>query len=125
MLEGKTFVSPWTGKNLVVGNYAIDHVIPVAVYPTNELWNLVPSDGYFNAHTKRARVSTPVRMNSATLPLAQTYGLYMGSQTLGPALRADLQERFALSPIGGPREIAETVAGVTLAIADARSVALF
>jgi hypothetical protein len=49
----------------------------------------------------------------------------MGSQTLGQALRADLQERFALSPISGPREIAETVAGVTLAIADARSVARF
>jgi hypothetical protein len=125
MLEGKTFVCPWTGKNLVVGNYAIDHIIPVAVYPTNELWNLVPSDGYFNAHTKRARVSTPVRMRSATLPLAQTYGLYMGSQNLGQALKSDLGERFALSPISEPKEIAETVAGATLAIADARSVARF
>ncbi len=37
MLEGKTFVCPWTGKNLAVRNYAIDHIIPVSVYPTNEL----------------------------------------------------------------------------------------
>ena len=125
MLEGKTFVCPWTGKNLVVRNYAIDHIIPVSVYPTNELWNLVPADGYFNAHTKRARMPTASRMVSATLRLAQTYGLYMGSQNLGQALRLDLRERFALSPISEPKEIAETVAGATLAIADARSVARF
>ena len=125
MLEGKTFVCPWTGKNLSARNYAIDHIIPVSVYPTNELWNLVPSDGYFNAHTKRARMPTASRMVSATLHLAQTYGLYMGSQNLGEALRLDLRERFALSPISEPQEIAETVAGATLAIADARSVARF
>jgi hypothetical protein len=40
-------------------------------------------------------------------------------------LRSDLRERFALSPISKPKEIAETVAGATLAIADARSVARF
>lgn len=125
MLEGKTFVCPWTGRNLVARNYAIDHIIPVSVYPTNELWNLVPSNEYFNAHTKRARMPTASRMTSATLLLAQTYGLYMGSQTLGQALRSDLRERFALSPISKPKEIAETVAGATLAIADARSVERF
>ncbi len=125
MLEGKTFICPWTGKNLVARNYALDHIIPVSVYPTNELWNLVPSDEYFNAHTKRARMPTASRMASATLRLAQTYGLYMGSQTLGQALRADLRERFALSPTSEPKELAETVAGATLAIADARSVARF
>jgi hypothetical protein len=68
---------------------------------------------------------TPSRMASATLRLAQTYGLYMGSQTLGQALRLDLRERFALSPISEPKGIAETVAGATLAIADARGVARF
>jgi hypothetical protein len=125
MLEGKTFVCPWTGKNLVARNYAIDHIIPVSVYPTNELWNLVPSNEYFNAHTKRARMPTASRMASATLHLAQTYGLYMGSQTLEQALRSDLRERFALSPISEPKEIAETVAGATLAIAKARSVERF
>ena len=125
MLEGKTFVCPWTGKDLAVRSYAIDHIIPVSVYPTNELWNLVPSDEYFNAHVKRARMPTASRMASATLHLAQTYGLYLGSQTLGQAFGADLRERFALSRIGKPEDIAEAVAGATLAIADARSVARF
>ena len=125
MLEGKTFVCPWTGKNLAVRNYAIDHIIPVSVYPTNELWNLVPSDEYFNAHTKRARMPTASRMASATLHLALTYRLYIGSQTLGQALRSDLRERFVHSPINKPKEIAETVAEATLAIAEARSIARF
>jgi hypothetical protein len=125
MLEGKTFVCPWTGKNLAAGNYAIDHIIPVSVYPTNELWNLVPANEYFNAHTKRARMPTRSRMESATLRLARTYGLYMGSEALAQALRSDLRERFALSPIGEPEEIARAVAGATLAIAEARSVARF
>jgi hypothetical protein len=125
MLEGKAFMCPCMGKNLAVHNYAIDHIIPVSVYPTNELWNLVPSDGYFNAHVKRARMPTARRMESATLHLAQTYGLYMGSQTLGQALSSDLRERFALSQIGKPEDIAKAVGGATLAIADARSVARF
>ena len=125
MLEGKTFVCPWTGKYLAPRNYAIDHIIPVSVYPTNELWNLVPSNEYFNAHVKRARMPTARRMASATRHLARTYGLYMSSQALGQALGSDLRERFALSRVGKPEDVAEAVAGATLAIADARSVARF
>ena len=125
MLEGKTFVCPWTGKNLAVRSYAIDHIIPVSVYPTNELWNLVPSDVYFNAHVKRARMPTPNWMESATLHLAQTYRLYMGSQALGQALSSDLHERFVLTQIGNAEDIANAVAYATLAIAEARSVERF
>lgn len=40
-------------------------------------------------------------------------------------MRSDLRERFALSPVSKPEEIAQTIAGATLAIADARSVARF
>lgn len=74
MLEGKTFVCPWTGKQLTPRKYAMDHIVPIAVYPTNELWNLVPSDHYFNLHTKRARMPTSSRMAEAEKRLAQTYG---------------------------------------------------
>jgi hypothetical protein len=93
--------------------------------PTNELWNLVPSDEYFNAHIKRARMPTPSRMAVATLRLARTYELYMRSKALKEALRSDLKERFALAPISRPEEVAETVATATLAIADARGVERF
>jgi hypothetical protein len=125
MLEGKMFVCPWTGKNLKARNYAIDHIIPVSVYPTNELWNLVPSDGYFNAHTKRAKMPTPSRMAAATLRLARTYELYMGSQALKEALRSDLKGRFALSPIDEPEEVAQAVSEATLSIAGARGIERF
>jgi hypothetical protein len=35
-----------------------DHLIPVSMYPTNELWNLVPSSPSFNLHVKRDRMPT-------------------------------------------------------------------
>lgn len=116
MLEGKTFVCPWTGRNLKARNYAINHIIPVSVYPTSELWNLVPSDGYFNAHTKRAKMPTPSRLAAATRRLARSYELYMGSRALKEALRSDLKGRFALSPIDEPEEVAQAVSEATLSI---------
>lgn len=125
MLEGETFVCPWTGKQLTPRKYAVDHIIPIAVYPTNELWNLVPSDHYFNSHTKRARMPTPPRMTEAKGRLAQTYGLYLLSPSLKDALYSDLQLRFALKKDAEPEQVADTVARATLAIADARSVERF
>lgn len=125
MLEGKTFICPWTGKQLTSRKYAVDHIIPIVVYPTNELWNLVPSDHYFNSHTKRARMPTPTRMAEAKGRLAQTYELYLLSPSLKDALYSDLQVRFALKKDAEPAQVADAVARATLAIADARSVERF
>lgn len=125
MLEGEVFVCPWTGKQLTPRKYAVDHIIPIAVYPTNELWNLVPSDHYFNSHTKRARMPTPSRMAEAEAKLAHTYGIYLLSSTLKDALRSDLKTRFALTETAKPEQVADTVARATLAIADARGVERF
>ena len=105
--------------------YAIDHIIPVAVYPTNELWNLVPSDQYFNSQIKRARMPTPARMAEAKNRLAQTYGLYLLSPLLRDALHSDLQVRFALEKEPEPEQVADTVARAVLTIANARSVERF
>lgn len=125
MLEGNTFVCPWTGRQLTPRNYAVDHIIPLVVYPTNELWNLVPSDHYFNSHAKRARMPTPARMAEAESKLAQTYNIYLLSSTLKDALRSDLKIRFALKETAKPEQVADTVARATLAIADARGVERF
>ncbi len=125
MREGRRFVCPWTGKDLGSGRYAIDHVVPVSVYPTNELWNLVPSDERFNAHVKRARMPTPERMAEATPQLARTYEAYAASFALRGALDSDVGERFALPPASRPEAVARAVAKTTLAIADARSVERF
>jgi hypothetical protein len=125
MLEGNTFICPWTGKQLAPRKYAMDHIIPVSVYSTNELWNLVPSDQYFNSHVKRARMPTPLRMTDAEPKLAQTYALYLGSPVLRDALRSDLRARFALKETTKPDEVAAAVARATLAVAEARSVERF
>lgn len=123
--EGRKFVCPWTGKNLGSGKYAIDHIVPVSVYPTNELWNLVPSDERFNSHVKRARMPTSARMAEAMPHLARTYGSYVNSLVLRDALDFDVGERFALPPASLPEDVARAVARITLAIADARSVERF
>ncbi|MDP9457443.1 MAG: hypothetical protein CYG60_03020 [Actinobacteria bacterium] len=125
MREGREFVCPWTEKRLGAGRYAIDHIVPVSVYPTNELWNLVPSDERFNSHVKRARMPTTARMAEATPRLARTYEAYAASLSLRGALDSDVGERFALPPASGPEAIARAVARTTLAIADARSVERF
>jgi hypothetical protein len=125
MLEGGTFECPWTEKKLAPSGYAMDHIVPISVYPTNELWNLVPSDARFNAHVKRARMPTASRMAEVTPRLARTYNLYATSPILRDALGADLAERFALAPVAGPEDIAAAVAKATLSIADARGVERF
>ena len=48
MLEGARFHCPWTGAPLGPGAYDLDHIVPLAVYPFHELWNLVPSNAAFN-----------------------------------------------------------------------------
>lgn len=125
MQGGRTFVCPWTGKKLEAGRYAIDHIVPISVYPTNELWNLVPSDERFNAYVKRARMPTPSRMSEAAPRLARTYGLYAASVALKDALDSDVGERFALPPVSEPEAVARAVAKIALAIADARAVERF
>ena len=125
MFEGGTFECPWTAKRLAPGGYAMDHIVPVSVYPTNELWNLVPSDARFNAHVKRARMPKPSTMAEATPRLARTYDLYASSPNLKNALGADLEQRFALAPVAAPEDIAAAVAQAALSIADARGAERF
>jgi predicted house-cleaning noncanonical NTP pyrophosphatase (MazG superfamily) len=59
MMEGRVFECPWTGKSLRRAiDYDLDHLLPVSVYPINELWNLAPTDRRFNQHVKRDRLPT-------------------------------------------------------------------
>lgn len=69
IMEGRTFVCPWTGRQITKsGDYALDHLVPVSVYPTNELWNLVPADAHINSHIKRDRLPAPERLMRAIPP---------------------------------------------------------
>lgn len=46
----------WTGKKIT--SYAIDHVVPFAVWKNNDLWNLLPAAAKINAQ-KRDKIPAP------------------------------------------------------------------
>lgn len=96
MMEGAEFTCPWTEKRLTQGiAYGLDHILPIAVYPTNELWNLVPSDPSFNSHQKRDRLPTAERLAIARPHLEETYIRYGGSSALEAVLKEDAALRFS------------------------------
>jgi hypothetical protein len=128
-LEGETFVCPWTEKKIQTGvNYDIDHLVPLSVYPTNELWNLLPSDPYFNSHMKRDRLPTSERLQQARPHLTQGYTLYCIRPSLSRALQEDVAVRFTTVNPGSsqlPDELAHAVASLLDQLAESRNIARF
>ena len=101
LLEGRSFTCPWTGAVIRQGQpYDLDHVVPVSLYPINELWNLVPAEPHFNQHNKRDRLPSLERLTRAQPHLAHTYTEYASSPDLAQALTADVQTRFATIETG-------------------------
>jgi SAM-dependent methyltransferase len=53
----------WSGKRLNrLGNYAVDHAIPFARWPNNDLWNLLPSNIQINAK-KSDKLPSALKLN--------------------------------------------------------------
>lgn len=129
--EGATFRCPWTGRQLrKPDDFDLDHLVPVAVYPLNELWNLVPADRDFNQHVKRDCLPSDERLVQARPRLAQTYGLYLTSDQFAPALRSDATGRFSTLSDERPAgvfsaELAEAVTAFVARVRDGRGVAVF
>ena len=94
MMEGNIFNCPWTGKALKQTNYDLDHILPVSIYPINEMWNSVPSDRTFNQHTKRDRLPDFDSSRYATPHLTRTYQLYNSTNSLSHVLQQDALARF-------------------------------
>ena len=94
--ENHSFTCPWTQKRLSQPQqYDLDHLLPLAVYPVNELWNLLPVDRDFNQHTKRDKVPDARRLAAAEPLLAAAYSTYHRSPALLKAMREDAALRFA------------------------------
>jgi hypothetical protein len=130
LLEGKEFRCPWTAKPIVQGiRYDLDHLLPLSVYPINELWNLVPSDQRFNRHIKRDRLPSSERLFTARTHLEWNYRQYGLSPALSQALQADVRLRFSTlrSPSSSsfPQEIANVVIDLLNQIAESRNLARF
>jgi hypothetical protein len=128
ILEGAEFTCPWTEKRIVRGvSYDLDHILPVAIYPTNELWNLVPSDPAFNSHQKRDRLPGMERLTTAKPYLEMTYANYGESPDLQTVLSEDVGLRFARVRPGTafPALVADAVTDLVAEVAEARNLARF
>ena len=96
LLEQVTFTCPWTRKVIrQPGDYDLDHLLPLAVYPVNELWNLLPVDREFNQRVKRDRVPSSERLLEAQPWLAAAYTGYSHSAILAAAVQEDAATRFS------------------------------
>lgn len=126
MMEGHRFVCPYTGKNLSTRNYDMDHIIPLAVYPINELWNLVPSDRQFNQHQKRTRLPSAQRLIEVQPRLEDCYSLYGLSPSLWETLQHDASKRFGLPHAAKPHTwLAQSVTELVDNVATSRNLARF
>ncbi|BDI21001.1 hypothetical protein ANSO36C_68030 (plasmid) [Nostoc cf. commune SO-36] len=95
LMEGTEFVCPWTQKHISYGiRYDLDHLLPVSLYPINELWNLVPADPNFNSHIKRDRLPSQEKLQMAQPYLELAYRNYSKSGSLSLALKEDVAVRF-------------------------------
>jgi hypothetical protein len=96
LAEQVVFVCPWTQKNIKQSSpYDLDHLLPLAVYPINELWNLVPVDREFNQRVKRDRLPSQQRLVEVEPLLMEAYHNYGKSIALDRTIREEARQRFA------------------------------
>jgi hypothetical protein len=129
LMEGQEFICPWTERQIRKGvRYDIDHVIPVSVYPINELWNLVPADPDFNSHKKRDRLPSAATLARAQPHLVLAYEHYGMSEALAQALHQDVAVRFLrIEDASGdyPKRVAQAVTDFVDQIVASRNPACF
>jgi hypothetical protein len=129
LMEGRVFRCPWSGRRIHKQvKYDMDHLLPVSVYPINELWNLVPTDPEYNVRVKRNRLPTPERLTRAQPRLTLAYTHYDTSQSLAQALREDVSVRFATVQAGNsefPAAVTHAVINLLDQVASTRNLARF
>jgi hypothetical protein len=127
LMEGYEFVCPWTARRITDrAPYDLDHIVPVSVYPINELWNLVPADPDFNAHTKRDRLPSPKRLFEARPHLLLAYTNYGLSAPLAQAIQEDVAVRFVrITGRDFVLEVTDAVMDFVASLADTRNLAQF
>jgi hypothetical protein len=127
LMEGLEFRCPWTAHRIRSSDdYDLDHILPVSVYPINELWNLVPADPYFNSHRKRDRLPSDTTLAKAQPHLISTYSNYTYSDDLNRALREDAELRFtSISLEHLPESVTEAVLDFVASVSATRNLAQF
>jgi hypothetical protein len=121
--EQVTFTCPWTQKILThPQHYDLDHLLPLTLYPINELWNLLPVDQEFNQRIKRDRVPSAQRLTSAVPHFTSAYTNYTRSPALNQSIRSDAALRFTglKSSHDFSSDLAQHTASFIADVADAR-----
>ena len=96
LFEQIPFSCPWTGLPITrPEDYDLDHLLPVAVYPINELWNLLPVNKHFNQRVKRDRIPDRAMLLACQGRVAAAYATYERSAKLRAAVHEDARLRFA------------------------------
>ncbi|RZK44824.1 MAG: hypothetical protein EOO61_02415 [Hymenobacter sp.] len=115
--EQVPFTCPWTRRPILrPEQYDLDHLLPLAVYPVNELWNLLPVDREFNQRIKRDRVPSSQRLQEAEPWLAAAYRGYAHSPLLAAAIQEDASLRF--TAVRGQFNFAATLAHQAVGFVD-------
>ncbi|KEF34341.1 hypothetical protein RDMS_08050 [Deinococcus sp. RL] len=125
LMEGEKLHCFWTGKPLTLGGYDVDHIIPVATYPINDLWNLVPAEPSFNQHTKRALMPADEWRGILPQRLTETYSFYERSPSLNEALRRSSRLRFTDEQIATLPKLAEAVTTMVFSVAESKNTPRF
>jgi 5-methylcytosine-specific restriction endonuclease McrA len=99
---------PWTGRNILHQPFQLDHLIPIAVYPMNEMWNLIPTHPPANLR-KSHRIPSDALLQAALPRLMRTYQAYHHHPDLAGRLREDTQLRFGRDL--NPSQLAPQVVG--------------
>ncbi|HKJ32659.1 MAG TPA: HNH endonuclease domain-containing protein [Balneolales bacterium] len=128
LMEGHRFECPWSGRIIQNGvTYDLDHIIPVSLYPLNEMWNLVPSDPSFNSFKKRDKLPSPEALMQARPRLIRTYDNYFISKELSASITTDVSNRFLKTQKKRPdsRGITDMVTHYVNILAESRNIARF
>lgn len=123
MQEGIRFRCVWTKREIGIHDeYALDHLVPVSVYPMNEMWNLVPTHPVANLK-KSDKIPSNQLLLDAHPYLVNTYQNYHLDQQLSIALSEDSQVRFSTIADSSTDMLASRVIDFMTQLADARNLA--
>jgi hypothetical protein len=129
LMEDKEFFCPWTKKVIKKNTkYDLDHLIPISIYPINELWNLIPSDPYYNSHVKRNRMPSIEKLQNLKQDFQIAYEHYLSLASTENAIYEDVKYRFIgiqENRIDFPDQLSKQVILYVDQLAIARNVARF
>ena len=128
LMEGMMFECPWSGYKIQEGvAYDLDHIIPLSLYPINEMWNLVPSNPRFNSYEKRDKLPSKESLLTAKPRLIHTYGNYLSHPELASVIMEDMNNRFLKVGTGtsNSSKITEMVINYVNILANSRNIARF